>query len=1328
MRLNRSNSRPSTFVPRPSTSESGVALIVTVIMISVITFLTVAFLALSGRERNSVKTSTAQTTARLAADEATVRAQTEILAAIIATTNITSFDLLVSTNYIYNPGFISGRADPTNVNYNYANGNPLNPADALINVGNLLYSPRAPVYIETNAVTGASEFRYYLDLNRNRRHDPTGLKPVTNLLGTFYFPDGTTNPVFSPPNILSNYVTGDPEWIGGLNRPQQVHSASNRFQYRYAYIVVPEGKTLDVNFIHNQALMFKNGRTRMSATGVDFFRNQGVGTWEINLAAFLYDLNTNSTYGWGLGNGGYEYNPLTLSAASGVAFSDAFGIYRHRLNGPFNPAFGAGNLAYNFRSFGAIHGATAATLFQNDQVDGYSDGPLMVTNSYFPEIFPANKDNTRTEWLGDDTQYHLFSSQDFYNTKINRTGGGTKFTDRLAAAATNISTYDQNTFYRMISQLGSSSATEEDDRLNLNYVNIGGLKVTNFIAWTDSTAISANIQASLATVPPSVLFFTNTVDRLLKAYTADWLAADFQNYTNTFKTDKAFGIGNIPVYVNTQMVYSAVTHRILQVAANIWDAKANRRDQYGDYPTVFRPIFTRSNNNVYISTFVDEPTLTTLRAATLNRPVLDLYAVTNSAVVPSDGNVLIYGVPLVIGARKYQPNFNEFGFETSFQLTRKAQVRKATSSGPVIATNQFFTLSASMPFAAEFWNAYATNYARPVDIFVTNVITFVLTNDIDGNGIPDVNQRIPFLAGSSISVTATGTNVWRAYAENKNYQSFVVPLYTNMTLFSERSYKPTGTSFFSINQTPYDLNDPNLLAPSWGMTVTNRIQAMVIDRATSRIIDFVLLGNLTSHRNLSAEFSVATTGTGDPFALLWATNQVGSAVSGRIGVVQQVNISRGDAAGVAIDQNNWKPYGNFDVAGYNSVTAAAEGFNRFMTSDTGKTVQPVPFSPTINFAVPMNWQANDPIVHYLSSELFNLAESEQIKKLIPGTTQSNLLSNIGKKNNRYQPWGHSETETDPDSYNPSLKDPLVRSADAWEFPTNVFPTVGWLGRIHRGTPWQTVYLKASNVGLTNIVNSPNEWVNNAVYRPAAEKWANWTGNKTLEEGFYSRPVTDRVLFDVFTTALNDNSTRGQLPINQTNLAAWSAVFSGVIALTNNSTEAALLNGLPGQFAPLVIQPAGLYDPFNTNTWSPLVKIVDGINRTRANKDFFQSLTFNHLGDILAVPELTDASPFLNLTPGSFAVQRGMNDSVYEWLPQQVMSLLQVGKPRFAIYSYGQALQPAPDSVVTAGGQFFGLCTNYAITAEQVTRTVIEIEGGAKAPRVVVKSFNILGPE
>ena len=52
---------------------------------------------------------------------------------------------------------------------------------------------------------------------------------------------------------LSNFFVGDPEWIGSLERPEFAHSADNKFVNRYAYIAVPAGNTLDINYIHNQA-------------------------------------------------------------------------------------------------------------------------------------------------------------------------------------------------------------------------------------------------------------------------------------------------------------------------------------------------------------------------------------------------------------------------------------------------------------------------------------------------------------------------------------------------------------------------------------------------------------------------------------------------------------------------------------------------------------------------------------------------------------------------------------------------------------------------------------------------------------------------------------------------------------------------------------------------------------------------------------------------------------------------------------------------------------------------------------------------------------------
>jgi hypothetical protein len=97
-----------------------------------------------------------------------------------------------------------------------------------------------------------------------------------------------------------------------------------------------------------------------------------------------------------------------------------------------------------------------------------------------------------------------------------------------------------------------------------------------------------------------------------------------------------------------------------------------------------------------------------------------------------------------------------------------------------------------------------------------------------------------------------------------------------------------------------------------------------------------------------------------------------------------------------------------------------------------------------------------------------------------------------------------------------------------------------------------------------------------------------------------------------------------------------------------------------------------------------------------------------------------------------------------------MSLLRVsGSPRYVIYCYGQALKPAPNSIYTGGGQFFGMVTNYQVVSEIATRAVVRfnstltnviagtnIVGGINwfsVPVVtnnnaVIESFNILPPD
>jgi len=84
---------------------------------------------------------------------------------------------------------------------------------------------------------------------------------------------------------------------------------------------------------------------------------------------------------------------------------------------------------------------------------------------------------------------------------------------------------------------------------------------------------------------------------------------------------------------------------------------------------------------------------------------------------------------------------------------------------------------------------------------------------------------------------------------------------------------------------------------------------------------------------------------------------------------------------------------------------------------------------------------------------------------------------------------------------------------------------------------------------------------------------------------------------------------------------------------------------------------------------------------------------------------------------------GIDDYAYERIPQQILSLLRVGQPRFVIYAYGQALKPAHIDPAT------GIVDNYQVTAEYATRTVVRVEGDPRGRvRTVVESFNILPPD
>ena len=1234
--------------------QSGVALVITLILLSVITFMAVTFLVVSRHEGAQVNSVTQQSNAKFAAEAALEQAKGQLMAQMLIPGSGSAYNmsLLVSTNYITTN--YAGTTNLTDVSYNgiLAGGLP-----QMLN--NLLILPRPPVFIVTNkSLPNNLDFRYWLDLNRNGVYDTNGA--IVEL-------DANSNPV-------TNVYTGDPEWVGVLNRPDFRHSSSNFFVSRYCFIALPIGNSLDINYIHNQA-------KQINPTSDGYLRNQGVGSWEINLAAFLNALNTNY---WG---SQYAYVPGDNNVSSmGPAFVDAASIVQYRYNKSYT----------NLANFASIFGASAGNLFGNDFIDGYCYGPVM-TNIY-PPTFDSDFGlvNSKT-WSGADNPNSFFTTQDLFgNIPFQGGNPANSFTNHLYSAGLPSSggippsTYDRYTYYRLLSQMSFGSAAESSPagypqypaatKLNLNYMNVGGVSATNFIPWTP------------------LQFFTNAADRMLKTTFPNPILVTNGIIVST----NVISITNIPIYPAN--LYTPAVHRILQLAANIYDATTNKTsaspDDF-DYPSVFRPLFakkiTASSTNVYIIGYLEVTnTLPNVVPDYLspNQSPKDLRRLADLNALQTAPNLdNVYGAPYVIGVKRGFPNFNQFSTAPITQITRKMEMLKPSLSAPVNQTNVQYIIGISNLMAVECWNSYLSNYNRGITIYVTNEITMVLTNEL-GVGFTNTITN-----GNSVFYSS---NTWsRSPLNNATLTklSFKIPLsITNIFLADSVMQPPilnpnTGVAFQRPSGYP---------APQWILSVTNRLRVVMMDQTSRRIIDYVQLSGLDTSRNLTADLQPALPGNLG-LANIWDTNRYPSGSKASLltyGMVSQIGISSGS---IPITDTQWS------AAQLNPLSPglARTKFSKWLNgTDNSSTNQQLPFIPTAKYSQYTCWQANDPLVHYLASDLIDQTQvANPPVPVSPLTTPpTNVLKYLGVINySRYQPWSTTSSgQLSATTQNLAYKDPLITRSDDWQFPTNRFPNIGWLGRVHRGTPWQTVYLKSTSVDPVT--------------------WKYWSGNSLTNyfgsnDPLLSQPTSDWMLMDLFTTAPNDNASHGQLSINQGNVAAWAAVLGGVCVVSNSSAG----------FVPVFIDPTSTFQGSSTNM---VQYFVDSINNVRSSTNTTGALiypggAFANVGQILSVPQLTVNSPYLNPTNAAI-----LNDAAYERIPQQILSLLRVGTPRYVIFAYGQSLKPADHSIVQSG-PFFGMCTNYQITGEMATRTVIRFDNfppQAGGTHAVVESFNVLGPE
>ena len=311
--------------------------------------------------------------------------------------------------------------------------------------------------ITNRLAANSNEFRFYLDLNRNGRYDTNGYSAVINANGGFFDTNGFPMAQPSPGQTLSNYFVGDPEWIGGLERADLPHSSSNQFLYRYAYVVVPASKTLDVNYIHNYARLLNGNMSPGSGDG--FIRNQGVGTWEINLAGFLTDLNTNY-WPFPLGNINgtpYNYMPFDLSQPNrGAAFDDALGFVRYRYNRDWRNWLPSLQAYFNDVNNGPVVSAISSDFF-----DAYSRGPIM-TNTTWPVRVDGDRTRVNFAWSGSDNPNAFFTTEEYFDPAKTSVQFSNRLWSEAAASIRMTATPTTGSFPRSEQTLPGSNPAAKD--------------------------------------------------------------------------------------------------------------------------------------------------------------------------------------------------------------------------------------------------------------------------------------------------------------------------------------------------------------------------------------------------------------------------------------------------------------------------------------------------------------------------------------------------------------------------------------------------------------------------------------------------------------------------------------------------------------------------------------------------------------------------------------------------------------------------------------------------------------------------------------------------
>ncbi len=557
--------------------------------------------------------------------------------------------------------------------------------------------------------------------------------------------------------------------------------------------------------------------------------------------------------------------------------------------------------------------------------------------------------------------------------------------------------------------------------------------LTSFVALVTLTATAVPVIAmpNLNTASP-IVFFTNVASRALSQ-------------------ELNLDLMQIQIYPTNQ--YTPAVHRLLQVAANVCDATTTNL-----YPSVFRPVFTNDGTNVFISGYEQVVSVTDTTDSQLALP-----ADAASLPIGISTNVNIYGVPWIIGVKKGFPNFNEFSMENIVGIERRLEITRPSTNAQLsqYQTNQIYMLGISNSIGVECWNSYSTNYipaSGNLSITVRDALSVTLTND---------NGMTPLISSAFIPNTVNLSNwpgtsqPWINNDYNPNSNSFDVPLNTTIFLLTNEAYVYSDHQFETL--TNY-VDSGVVPLPQFGLMMTNRLQVFMLDG--TNVIDYVQFSGPESDANLNS--LIADFDPNHPNAGFWNTNLSNSGMPD--GVIDQIlysenpQLNGGSFIVTANDNRTW-----VNLPG-GTVGQKIASFNAFFSPNhVGTGTDPntgvsykstnlnlsvvVPFTPIRTIYGYISWQANDPLVHYLASDL-NYSGSEP-SGLETGWHQWNSsttnipANNLGFLNDRYQPWGINTqmrgiAGVDTNALNLAFKDPLVDSSDDWDFPDGQMTNLDWI--------------------------------------------------------------------------------------------------------------------------------------------------------------------------------------------------------------------------------------------------------------------------------------------